>query len=261
MASTLLIIDAMNLIRRIYAVQEKLNGETPATLIATQTTACSALKKLLYQHQPSHVICVFDSHNHSWRHQLYPDYKLGRKPIPTFLKQDLPKIQDLFFEMGIDSLVTEDDEADDLIATLANKMAKQQQKAIIVSTDKGFYQLLNSHIIIYDYFQGRYTDEIRVKNTMKLLPSQLCDFWAITGISSTGIKGVEGIGPKGALDLLQQYHSLDKLLSETENNQEKRILKVREHQQDALLARRLVSLKKEITLGFNLKDLRYLKHT
>ena len=259
MIATLLIIDAMNLIRRIYAVQEKQHGETAATLIATQTTACNALKKLLHLHQPTHVISVFDSHTPSWRHQLYPDYKQGRKPIPEFLKQDLPKIQDLFFEIGVDSLVTEHDEADDLIATLADKMAKQQQRAIIVSTDKGFYQLLNPQTLIYDYFQHSYTDAIAVKNKMGLLPEQLCDYWAITGISSSAIKGVEGIGAKGALALLQQYGSLDNILKLPADTQDKKVIKVQQHQQEALLAKRLVSLQKEISLGFNLKDLRYIK--
>ncbi len=261
MVSTLLIIDAMNLIRRIYAVQDKQHGETTTALIATQTTVCNALKKLLNIHQPTHVICVFDSHTPSWRHQLYPSYKQGRKPIPAFLKQDLGKIQDLFFEMGVDSLVTESDEADDLIATLADKMAKQQQKCIIVSTDKGFYQLLNSQIIIYDYFQNSYTDALRVKNKMGLSATQLCDYWAITGISSSAIKGVEGIGAKGALALLQQFQSLDNILKQPANEQDKRLTKVHQFQEDALLAKKLVTLQKEITLGFNLKDLRYTQTT
>ncbi|MCW8994666.1 MAG: flap endonuclease Xni [Psychromonas sp.] len=260
MIATLLIIDAMNLIRRIYAVQEKQHGETATTLIATQTTACNALKKLLRMHQPTHVIAVFDSHAPSWRHQLYPNYKQGRKPIPEFLKQDLPKIQDLFFEIGVDSLVTEHDEADDLIATLADKMAKQKQKCIIVSTDKGFYQLLNSQIILYDYFQNSYSDALRVKNKMQLLPEQLCDYWAISGISSSAIKGVEGVGEKGASALLQQFGSLDNILNQPANEGDKRLMKVQENKKEALLAKQLVTLQKEISLGFNLKDLRYTKH-
>ncbi len=259
MTATLLIIDAMNLIRRIYAVQEKQHGETATTLSATQITACNALKKLLHMHQPTHVIAVFDSHSPSWRHQLYPGYKQGRKPIPDFLKQDLANIQDQFFKLGVDSLVTEHDEADDLIATLAGKMAQQQQKCIIVSTDKGFYQLLNAHTLIYDYFQNSGSDALRVKNKMGLLPQQLCDYWALTGISSSAIKGVEGIGAKGALALLQQFSSLENILKQPADKQHKRVIKVQQQQQDALLAKRLVTLQKEISLGFNLKDLRYIK--
>ena len=72
MISTLLIIDAMNLIRRIYAVQQKQHGDTLAALIATESTSTNALKKLLRIHQPTHVICVFDNHAPSWRHQIYP---------------------------------------------------------------------------------------------------------------------------------------------------------------------------------------------
>lgn len=257
MISTLLIIDAMNLIRRIYAVQEKQHGENNTALQATETTACNALKKLLRIHQPTHVVCVFDSHTPCWRHQLYPGYKQGRKPIPALLQKHLGKIQDLFFEMGIDSLVSENDEADDLIATLAEKMAKQQQKCIIVSTDKGFYQLLNAQIIIYDYFQNSYMDAQRVQNTMLLSANQLLDYWAITGISSSAIKGVEGVGPKGALTLLEEFSSLDNILEQTADPRNKRLTKVQESKKEAILSRQLVSLKKDLVLGFNLKDLRY----
>lgn len=257
MISTLLIIDAMNLIRRIYAVQEKQHSESDTALQGTETNACNALKKLLRIHQPSHVLCVFDSHTTSWRHQLYPNYKQGRKPIPELLQNHLGRIQDLFFEMGIDSLVTDSDEADDLVATLADKMARQQQKCIIVSTDKGFYQLLNTQIIIYDYFQNSYTDAQRVKNKMLLSVTQLCDYWAITGISGSAIKGVEGVGPKGAQTLLQEFGSLDNILKQPADPQNKRLTKVQQGEKDALLSRQLVTLQKDLSLGFNLKDLRY----
>lgn len=257
MISTLLIIDAMNLIRRIYAVQEKQHGETEIAIENTQNSACNALKKLLNLHQPTHVLCVFDSHAQSWRHQLYANYKQGRKPIPPLLKQALTEIQDLFFELGVDSLVTTSDEADDLIATLADKMSKQQKRTIIVSTDKGFYQLLNQQIIIYDYFQNSYTDTFRVKNQMLLSSEQLCDYWAITGISSSAIKGVEGVGKKGALSLLQEFNSLDSILTQPIDNKNKRLIKVQKQRNQAMLAKQLVTLKKDIILGFNLQDLRY----
>lgn len=260
MIATLLIIDAMNLIRRIYAVQEKQHGETDTAILNTKNTACNALKKLLNLHQPTHALCVFDNHAQSWRHQLYADYKQGRKPISPLLKQGLTEIQDLFFEIGVDSLVTTSDEADDLIATLADKMSKQQKRTIIVSTDKGFYQLLNQQTIIYDYFQNSYTDPFRVKNQMQLTCGQLCDYWAITGISSSAIKGVEGVGKKGALSLLQEFNSLDNILTQPADNKDKRLMKVQKCKGEALLARQLVTLKKDISLGFNLQDLRYKNH-
>lgn len=261
MSASLLIIDAMNLIRRIYAVQEKQNKNNEFALSATNNTACNALQKMLRAHQPTHVICVFDSHQESWRHQLLPDYKQGRKPIPSTLKAYLPHIQDAFYEMGIESLVTEQDEADDLIATLAYKITDKQQRCIIVSTDKGFYQLLNAYTSIYDYFQSLHMDSYYIEHKLGLKINQLTDYWAITGISSSHIKGVEGVGSKGALALLQQYQSLENMLKQSEQTEQldKRMLKVQQHHQDALLSKQLVSLKTQIKLGFNLKDLRYPK--
>lgn len=257
MIATLLIIDAMNLIRRIYAVQEKQQKQRDAVLNVTNSTACNALKKLINIHNPTHVICVFDSHAPSWRHQLYPPYKQGRKPIPAELKADLENIQDSFYEMGIESLVTESDEADDLIATLTAKLSNSGHKSIIVSTDKGFYQLLDKQTLIYDYFQNSYTDAGRVLNKMSLTVDKLTDYWAITGISSSAIKGVEGVGEKGALALLHQYHDLQSLLESPADEKDKRLMKVKNQQPEALLAKQLVTLKTDITLGFNLQDLRY----
>lgn len=257
MISTLLIIDAMNLIRRIYAIQEKQHGQTQKALDVSKETACNALKKLTKLHQPTHVICVFDNHAQSWRHQVYPHYKQGRKPIPPLLKAYLGNIQDSFLEIGIESLVTETDEADDLIATLATKMANNGQKSIIVSTDKGFYQLLNKQTLIYDYFQHSYTDMGRVLNKMSLPVEKLIDYWSITGISSSAIKGVEGVGEKGALLLLQQYGSLQAILDTPIDDKNKRLMKVKNSKEDALIAQQLVTLKSDIPLGFNLQDLRY----
>ncbi|TEW46458.1 flap endonuclease Xni [Psychromonas algicola] len=258
MSASLLIIDAMNLIRRIYAVQEKQNKNSQFALSATNNTACNALQKMLRAHNPSHVICVFDSHVESWRHQLLTDYKLGRKPIPPELKAYLPQIQDAFYEMGIESLITEQDEADDLIATLAFKVTERQQRCVIVSTDKGFYQLLNAYTTIYDYFQSLHMDNRFIEHKLGLKIDQMTDYWGITGISSSHIKGVEGVGNKGALALLQQYQSLENILN-SEEKDDKRLLKVQQHKEDALLAKQLVCLKKDIVLGFNLKDLRYPK--
>lgn len=259
MSASLLIIDAMNLIRRIYAVQEKQNQDPQYALSATNNTACNALQKLLRLHQPSHVICVFDSHQQSWRHQCFADYKHDRKPIPEQLKQYLSTIQDSFYEMGVESLISEQDEADDLIATLAVKMAEKQQYSIIVSTDKGFYQLLNAYTSIYDYFQHQHLDSYYVEQHQGLKIKQFSDYWALTGVSSSAIKGVEGIGPKSAMALLKEYQSLTNMLAQPEGSQDKRLTKVLKQQEQALLAKQLVTLRTDIKLGFNLRDLRYPK--
>jgi protein Xni len=260
MSACLLIIDAMNMIRRIYAVQEKQHKNPQFALSATNNTACNALQKIIRAHHPTHVICVFDSHQESWRHHILPTYKAGRKPIPAALKAYLPHIQDTFYEMGIESLITEDDEADDLIATLAHKVTSKQQRCIIVSTDKGFYQLLNAYTSIYDYFQSLHMDSYYIEHKLGLKINQLIDLWAITGISSSNIKGVEGVGSKGAQALLKDYQNIRNMLQQdTSVIADKRLMKVQDQQAALLLSQQLVSLKIDIELGFNLKDLRYPK--
>jgi|GEM_PF-6907542 len=97
----------------------------------------------------------------------------------------------------------------------------------------------------------------QVFKKMGLSSQQLCDYWAITGISSCAIKGVEGIGSKGALSFLQEYGSLDNIFKQAEDTNNKLLTKIKSQQSNALLAKQLVTLKTDIQLGFNLKDLRY----
>ena len=144
MSLHLLIIDALNLIRRLHAVQGSPCRE-----------ACvAALHQLLGHTRPTHVVAVFDSHDRQpgWRHQLLPDYKAGRPPMPDDLQQEMASLQAAFEASGVSCWVAEQDEADDLAATLAVKMADAGHQATIVSTDKGYCQLLAPSIRIRDYF-------------------------------------------------------------------------------------------------------------
>ncbi|MCV5274692.1 flap endonuclease Xni, partial [Escherichia coli] len=106
-------------------------------------------------------IAVFDHHeqDRGWRAEILPDYKQNRKPMPLPLLQGLDAIQQAWWEQGIDSLLSEGDEADDLVATLATKVASHGEKVTIVSTDKGYCQLLSPTLQIRDYFQHRWLDE------------------------------------------------------------------------------------------------------
>jgi protein Xni len=217
----LVLIDALNLIRRIYAVQERpfvqnkrqLNDELAIktqkqVLFNTQKACINALEKILKHQQASHALAVFDSQQPCWRYKLYDGYKKGRKKMSSHLADELPNIQDAFLQLGVDSLVSEEDEADDLIATLATKMALHGQHVTIISTDKGFLSLLSPNIQVYDYFNRRYLDAQHVKDKFDIKPAQLIDLWTLTGDSTNKIPGVAGIGQITAAGLLNQYGSL-----------------------------------------------------
>jgi protein Xni len=268
LSAHLILIDALNLIRRVYAVQERpfiqikqdhdneLSASTlKQVLFNTQNTCVNALVKIIEQHQPTHALAVFDSQQPCWRYQLFEGYKKGRKKMPDHLADKLIEIQDAFMEQGVDSLTSDEDEADDLIATLAVKMALHGQKVTIISTDKGFLPLLNPNIHVYDYFNRRYLDEVHVQNKFGVKTSQLIDFWTLTGDSTNKIEGVSGIGQVNAAKLLNQYGSLKSIL-EASDLKESLAKKLRQSLEQMNLARKLLTLKQDIPLGFNLKDIR-----
>jgi protein Xni len=263
MSVHLVLIDALNLIRRIYAVQERpflLNNElaenTKQQVLFNTEKACEqALKNIVEQLQPTHALAVFDSQAPCWRYEIYPDYKKGRKKMPEHLADKLADIQDRFMKHFVDSLVSETDEADDLIATLAIKVALRGQNVTIVSTDKCFLSLLNPNIKVYDYFNRRYLDESYVLNKFSVKPNKLMDLWTLTGDNTNKIPGVAGIGQVTASELLNKYGSVKSLVNATDlkkNISEK----LSQHNEQISLSRQLLTLKIDIPLGFNLKDIR-----
>ncbi|GLX79976.1 Flap endonuclease Xni [Thalassotalea insulae] len=259
----LVLIDALNLIRRIYAVQERpflLNNELAENtkqqvLFNTQQACCQALTKILDLQQPSHGLMVFDSVRPCWRYKLYPDYKKGRKKMPQHLADQLPNLQDAFMLQHVDSLESEEDEADDLIATLAVKVALRGQKVTVISTDKCFLSLLNHNIQVYDYFNRRYLDQDYVKQKFDVKPTQLIDLWTLTGDSTNKIPGIQGVGQITAAELLNKYGSLNALLSATDIKASLKE-KLDTNIQQIELSKQLLQLKQDIPLGFNLKDIR-----
>ena len=133
----LLIIDALNLIRRIYAAQERpyvqiasgISGATQQQIMHNTIQAIEqAINKMRQLTTASHAICVFDGAGDSWRHELYPEYKAGRSAMPSILATGMPAIKQAIADCGITHTEQPQQEADDVIASLASKDAAQQQQ-------------------------------------------------------------------------------------------------------------------------------------
>ncbi len=156
-----------------------------------------ALDQLIMHSQPTHAVAVFDDENRSsgWRHQRLPDYKAGRPPMPEELHDEMPALRAAFEQRGVPCWSTSGNEADDLAATLAVKVTQAGHQATIVSTDKGYCQLLSPTLRIRDYFQKRgWMRHLSIKN-LAFNRSSLPDYWGLAGISSSKVPGVAGIGP------------------------------------------------------------------
>lgn len=255
MSIHLVIIDALNLIRRVHSAQPD-----PNDIERTINTTTRTLTRIISESEPTHIIAVFDHHlqDRGWRAELLPSYKEGRKPMPVPLQQGLDRIQKAWWELGIDSLLSEGDEADDLVATLACKVASHNEKVTIISTDKGYCQLLSPTLQIRDYFQHRWLDEPFIESEFGVKPSQLADYWGLTGISSSQVPGVAGIGPKAAKEILTQFASIEEAFASSELAPKYR-KKLDEHIEMARICKQISTLKTDIELGFNLQDIRFNK--
>jgi protein Xni len=176
--------------------------------------------------------------------------------MPEPLQAGLDAIQEAWWQLGIDSLLSEGDEADDLVATLAVKVAQRNETVTIVSTDKGYCQLLAPTLQIRDYFQHRWLDAPFIKQEFGVTPQQLPDYWGLTGISASQITGIPGIGPKAAKEILTQYPDIESAFK-AEDLAEKYRKKFDQHIDLARQSKQVVGLKTDIELGFNLQDLRW----
>jgi len=244
----LLIVDALNLIRRIHAVQG-----SPCVDACTH-----ALGQLIVHSQPTHAVAVFDDEARSsgWRHQKLPDYKAGRPPMPDTLHDEMPALRAAFEQRGVRSWISEGNEADDLAATLAVKVAQAGHQATIVSTDKGYCQLLSPTLRIRDYFQKRWLDAPFIESEFGVLPEQLTDFWGLAGISSSKIPGVAGIGQKSAAQLLAQFQTLEGIYAHLNDVPEKWRSKLEAHREMAFICREVAKLQTDLHLDGNLQQLR-----
>lgn len=147
-------------------------------------------------------------------------------------------------------------EADDLAATLAVKVVQAGHQATIVSTDKGYCQLLSPALRIRDYFQKRWLDAPFVEKEFGVSPRQLPDYWGLAGISSSKVPGVAGIGPRSATRLLTLFQDLEELYARLDEVEEKWRKKLAAHKEMAFLCRDIARLQTDLHIDGNLQQLR-----
>ena len=251
----LLLIDALNLIRRVYAAQPGDDG--PGRVNDALTTSVHSLQRALRECRPTHTICVFDGHKPGWRHSLYPEYKAGRSPMPEDLNSQMNRFKDAFSEIGVLSVCFPTLEADDVIATLAGKVASRNGNIVILSTDKMFLQLVSELVVVRDHFQRLDMDRTYVKEKLHVQPDQLVDLFALAGYTTNNITGVPTVGPKTAAKLLNELENLDNILSVAYTIKGKLGEMLCKHVEEARLSQSLVRLKDDMELGLNLKSFRY----
>jgi len=201
------------------------------------------LRRLVKERTPRYLAVAFDTRGPVFRHQLYDRYKANRPPMPEDLIPQIPYIRQIVMAYRIPLLEQDDQEADDLIASAAEKMTRQGYRVVIVSGDKDLLQLVSPQISLWDPMNDRVMDETAVQEKYGLPPSQLLDYFALTGDSSDNIPGVPGVGPKSAQKLISEHHDLEGLYRNLAGMKSSKIIQqIREHQAEAFLSRDLVRL-------------------
>ena len=253
----LLIIDAMNLIRRMYAAMADHENKEQACA----HRCVSAIADMVGKLEASHCTVVFEEKELTWRHQLWPDYKKGRSPMPKSLQSNLHLFKEAFVEAGYLPFKFQSWEADDVIASLACKAAYHGLPVTVVSTDKGFFQIADERIQILNYFDRKLYSLQDIEQRYGVAIDQLIDLWGLTGDTTNHLPGVSGIGIKTATQLLQQFGDLDNLLIQKQQAglSDKLSKALDEQWQSALLTRKLIKLVQNLPLGINLHQMRIKK--
>ena len=170
-------------------------------------------------------------------------YKANRKQTPDDLKIQFKIIRELIEAMNIKTESCIGYEADDVIASLAKNAVNNGYQAIVVSADKDLCQLVkDNQISVFDPVKKKHLDENGVFEKFGVYPPQVCDYLSIIGDSCDNVFGVNGIGPKGAVKLLQQYGKLENILDNIENLDKKIKDKIIESKEVLQLAHRLIEL-------------------
>ena len=258
------LVDGSGYIFRAYYALPPLSRKSDGLPTGAVNGFCKMLFDLLEEvrsddskNKPTHFAIVFDSARKNFRNDIYPDYKANRSEAPEDLIPQFNYIRKSVDAFNLPSIEMLNYEADDLIATYAEKIIKDGNKATIISSDKDFMQLVKPGIRLYDPIKNKEIGLNEVKEKFGVKPNQVIDVQSLAGDSSDNVPGVPGIGIKTASELINQYDNLENLLKNVEKiKQNKRRQTLTENQDKAILSKKLVTLKNNVPIKISLESLK-----
>ena len=250
----LYLIDATATIHRAY---HAIRGLSTSTGLPTNAVFgfTRMLIKLLQDWSPEYIALCFDSKGKTFRHEMYPDYKATRPPMPEDMRVQLPYIREVSEGFRLPIIELPGFEADDLIGTLAARAEKAGFSVVMVTGDKDFIQLVTETVSIWDPMKDKITNLEEVRKTFELEPGQIIDVMGFSGDTSDNVPGVPGIGPKTALSLIQTFGSMAQVYEKIDEVASKSVRqKLSDHKDQAFLSRSLVTIQTDVPLSIHLED-------
>ncbi len=251
---TLFLIDGSSYIYRAYHAIRSLSTRSGFPTNAIFGFA-NMLLKVLRDYQPTYAAMVLDSPGPTFRHEIFPEYKANRPPMPEDLALQLARIDDVINAFRVPAIRMPGMEADDIIATMAHRFAGNVDKVVIVSSDKDLMQLVTDRVVMLDTMKDRWVDEAGVCSKFGVPPGQVVQVQALMGDPSDNIPGLPGVGPKTASKLIARFGTVEGLLEHSGEVGGQIGKKLPEQVEELRKSLSLVTLRKDVPVDKGLEDL------
>ncbi len=254
------LVDGSAFIFRAYHALPPLTRKSDGLPIGAVSGFCNMLHKMIVDNAgsdgPTHAAVIFDKGSHTFRNDLYDQYKANREAMPEDLRPQIPLTRDATRAFNLACIELEGFEADDIIATYARQAREAGGRCTIISSDKDLMQLVGGGVEMFDAMKNTRIDADGVAEKFGVGPDRVVDVQALAGDSVDNVPGAPGIGVKTAALLINEYGDLDSLLARADEiKQPKRRQTLIDHADQIRLSRQLVLLDDQVELAETLDDL------
>jgi DNA polymerase-1 len=249
------LIDATSILFRAFYAVRNLSTRSGKKTNAIYGTIKMA-EKILSENNVKYSAFIFDMKGPTFRHKEYEQYKSNREETPSDLVEQIEPTKEILRAMGLKVLEKEGYEADDIIATIAERAKKEGYEVVIVTADKDLFQLVDDRVkIIHTKKENAILDREGVKELFGVYPESVTDVLALWGDPVDNIKGVPKIGEKGAKELILKFGSLDNLIANIDKI-EKKVYResLKENIDSALESKKLATVLRDVPIEFEIKD-------
>ena len=254
------LIDGSAFIFRAYHALPPLTRKSDGLPIGAVSGFCNMLQRYVEGNTgpdaPTHIAVIFDKGSHTFRNEIFDQYKGNREEMPEDLRPQMPLTREATRAFNIACEEKEGYEADDIIATLAIQAREAGGQVTIISSDKDLMQLVGGGVEMFDAMKNRRIDRDGVFEKFGVFPERVVDVQALAGDSVDNVPGAPGIGVKTAALLINEYGDLESLLARAgEIKQPKRRETLLNFAEQIRVSKRLVELDAKTPLDFTLDDL------
>jgi len=254
--SKLVLIDGHAVLFRAFHAYPQLTTSRGELVNAVYGFA-SILLNVIGELKPEYIVVTFDRDKPTFRHTEYVTYKAQREPMPTELKDQQERVEEVVKVLNIPIFAVEGYEADDVIGTLA-RQANELDQVVIVTGDKDALQLVDhERVVVHMPGRGRIPakvyDEKLVEKEYGLTPEQIPDYKGLSGDASDNIAGVKGIGPKTAIQLLQAFGTVEGIYKHLGEVSNPRVMKLlAEGQESAVISKKMATIVVDVPIELDL---------